>query len=65
MLNNIDAYRATFGMEKLREKEHPENIYVQPESKFYLIFTSHNEKVWLLQKHLNFLVTLKNLLNHF
>lgn len=52
-------------MEKLREKEHPENIYVQPESKFYLIFTSHNEKVWLLQKHLNFLVTLKNLLNHF
>jgi hypothetical protein len=33
MLNNIDAYRATFGMPKLGEKQHPENIYVQPESK--------------------------------
>lgn len=33
MLNNIDSYRATFGMPKLGEKQHPENIYVQPESK--------------------------------
>ena len=28
MLNNIDAYMTTFGMHKLREKQHPENIYV-------------------------------------
>lgn len=28
MLNNIDAYYAAFGMAKMREKEHPENIYV-------------------------------------
>lgn len=28
MLNHIDAYKAVFGMQKLREKEHPENIYV-------------------------------------
>lgn len=27
MLNNIDAYRATFAMPKLGEKQHPENIY--------------------------------------
>jgi len=33
MLHNIDAYRQVFGMPKLGEKEHPENIYVQPESK--------------------------------
>ena len=33
MLNNIDAYQAAFGMQKMREKQHPENIYVQPESK--------------------------------
>jgi hypothetical protein len=28
MLNNIDAYQAAFGMQKMREKQHPENIYV-------------------------------------
>jgi hypothetical protein len=28
MLNHIDAYQAVFGMKKMREKEHPENIYV-------------------------------------
>ena len=33
MLNHIDAYCAAFGMEKLGEKQHPENIYTQPESK--------------------------------
>lgn len=33
MLHNIDDYNATFGMLKLTEKQHPENIYVQPESK--------------------------------
>jgi len=38
MLNNIDGYKAAFGMQKLGEKQHPENIYVQPESKsrFYI-----------------------------
>jgi hypothetical protein len=33
MLNNIDAYSKTFSMPKLPQKHHPENIYVQPESK--------------------------------
>ena len=33
MLNNIDAYCAAFGMAKHGEKQHPENIYTQPESK--------------------------------
>ena len=33
MLLNIDEYRKQFGMLKLAEKQHPENIYVQPESK--------------------------------
>jgi hypothetical protein len=33
MLNHIDAYKTTFGMPKLGPKQHPENIYVQPESK--------------------------------
>jgi hypothetical protein len=37
MLNNIDGYKAAFGMQKLGEKQHPENIYVQPESKCCLI----------------------------
>lgn len=34
MLNNIEAYQAVFNMAKLREKQHPENIYVQPQSKY-------------------------------
>ena len=33
MLNRIDAYCAAFGMAKHAEKQHPENIYTQPESK--------------------------------
>ena len=33
MLYNLDNYSAVFGMQKLSEKTHPENIYVQPESK--------------------------------
>ena len=34
MLNNIDSYCESFtDMEKLAEKQHPENIYTQPESK--------------------------------
>lgn len=33
MLYNLDNYSAVFGMQKLGEKTHPENIYVQPESK--------------------------------
>ena len=33
MLNNIDGYREAFGMEKLGEKQHPENIYLEPQSK--------------------------------
>ena len=33
MLENIDMYCSAFGMEKLGEKQHPENIYIQPESK--------------------------------
>lgn len=28
MLTHIDSYRSTFGMPKLPQKEHPENIYV-------------------------------------
>ena len=36
MLNNIDAYCRAFGMEKHAEKQHPENIYTQPESKYPL-----------------------------
>lgn len=34
MLNNIEAYKTTFGMPRLGNKQHPENIYVKPESKF-------------------------------
>mmetsp|Transcript_585 Transcript_585/g.753 ORF Transcript_585/g.753 Transcript_585/m.753 type:complete len:185 (+) Transcript_585:424-978(+) len=30
MLNNIDNYREAFGMHKLAEKQHPENIYLEP-----------------------------------
>ena len=33
MLNNIDMYRASFGMHKMAEKQHPENIYLEPISK--------------------------------
>ena len=33
MLNNIDGYVKAFGMRKMGEKQHPENIYLQPESK--------------------------------
>ena len=33
MLNHIDAYKEAFGMEKLAEKQHPENIYLEPQSK--------------------------------
>lgn len=36
MLNKIDAYREAFGMHKMGEKQHPENIYLEPMSKFYL-----------------------------
>ena len=35
MLNNIDAYCKSFsGMAKLGEKQHPENIYLEPLSKY-------------------------------
>ncbi len=34
MLYNLDNYCQVFGMQKLTEKHHPENIYVQPESKY-------------------------------
>lgn len=34
MLNNIDMYCRVFSMQKLGEKQHPENIYIQPESKW-------------------------------
>ena len=40
MLNNIDAYREAFGMEKLAEKQHPENIYLEPQSKCILSITT-------------------------
>ena len=33
MLNNIDMYRTAFGMHKMAEKQHPENIYLEPISK--------------------------------
>lgn len=33
MLKHIDGYCTVFNMHKLGEKQHPENIYVQPESK--------------------------------
>jgi hypothetical protein len=34
MLHNIENYSDVFGMQMLAEKEHPQNIYIQPESKF-------------------------------
>lgn len=34
MLYNLEAYSRVFGMPKLPEKEHPENIYIEPASKF-------------------------------
>ena len=33
MLNNIDLYQDYFDMPKLAEKQHPENIYLEPLSK--------------------------------
>ena len=33
MLNHIDEYKEHFGMPKLAEKQHPENIYLEPQSK--------------------------------
>jgi hypothetical protein len=36
MLYNLDNYVSVFGMQKLPEKNHPENIYTQPESKYPL-----------------------------
>jgi hypothetical protein len=36
MLYNLDNYVDVFGMEKLSEKEHPENIYVEPKRKYTL-----------------------------
>ena len=38
MLYNMDNYVDVFGMEKLSEKEHPENIYVEPKRKQSLPF---------------------------
>lgn len=38
MLYNLDNYSQVFGMQKLAEKQHPENIYIQPESKSTLIY---------------------------
>jgi hypothetical protein len=40
MLFNLDNYSNVFGMDRLSEKQHPENIYVQPESKCFL-FHAH------------------------
>lgn len=37
MLYNLDNYCQVFGMQKLTEKHHPENIYVQPESKYKIL----------------------------
>ena len=34
MLYNLDAYSQVFSMPKLNEKEHPENIYIEPISKW-------------------------------
>ena len=33
MLYNLDNYASVFGIRKMAEKQHPENIYIQPESK--------------------------------
>ena len=41
MLNHIDGYRAAFGMHKMAEKQHPENIYLEPESKLFTGAPSH------------------------
>ena len=40
MLNNIDLYQDCFDMPKLAEKQHPENIYLEPISKWtvYAVF---------------------------
>lgn len=40
MLNNIDVYKEAFGMPKLAEKQHPENIYLEPQSKCPKILTA-------------------------
>ena len=43
MLNNIDAYCKSFsGMAKLGEKQHPENIYLEPQSKYNHIIKQYN-----------------------
>lgn len=43
MLNNIDAYCKSFsGMAKLGEKQHPENIYLEPLSKCNQIYKQYN-----------------------
>jgi len=41
MLNNIDLYRDVFGMHKLAEKQHPENIYLEPLSKLLARFSQY------------------------
>ena len=33
MLYNLDNYASVLGIRKMAEKQHPENIYIQPESK--------------------------------
>ena len=33
MLNHLEEYGRHFGMPKLAEKQHPENIYLEPQSK--------------------------------
>jgi len=34
MLYNLDHYVNVFNMQKMMEKEHPENIYIEPKRKF-------------------------------
>ena len=38
MLNNINIYRDAFNMHKMAEKQHPENIYLEPNSKCGLFY---------------------------
>ena len=42
MLNNIDGYKEAFGMPKLAEKQHPENIYLEPQSKLLPLLCYHS-----------------------
>ncbi len=48
ILNNMDSYCQNYQMLKFEQKTHPESIYTDPESKFFLF--------WILKRNLSAII---------